>query len=132
MSHEPLSVAVLSLGSNVPDSREQVLGALAWLRERVARGLRCSELYSTPALRPGKPRYLNAVAVAETAMQLAELNAALKQHEAACGRDEAMRRQGLVPIDLDVVMWNGAVLRDKDYNQQYFQIGWKLINNSKI
>ncbi len=56
-----------------------------------------------------------------------ELNSAFKAYERACGRDEECRSKGLVPIDLDIVMWNGDVVREKDYKQQFFKIGWEQI-----
>ena len=40
----------------------------------------------------------------------------------------ACKLAGLVPIDLDIVMWNGEVVRQRDFNQDYFQIGWKQLH----
>lgn len=126
----PRSQVVLSLGSNVPARHEMLMAALVWLREHGLDGMRCSALYTTPALHPGKPDYMNAVVAGTTALQPDELRAALKRYEAACGRNDDTRRCGLVPIDVDIVMWNGAVLRNQDFQQQFFQIGWTQINDS--
>lgn len=126
----PLSQVVLSLGSNVPGRHEMLMACLVWLREHGLEGMRCSTLYTTPALRPGKPDYMNAVVAGSTALQCDELGAALKRYEEACGRNADTRRRGLVPIDVDIVMWNGTVLRPQDFQQQFFQIGWTQINDS--
>lgn len=126
----PLSQVVLSLGSNVPARHEMLMAGLVWLREHGLEGMRCSTLYTTPALHPGKPEYMNAVVAGSIALHRDALNAALKRYEATCGRNDDMRCRGLVPIDIDIVMWNGAVLRNQDFQQQFFQIGWTQINNS--
>ena len=35
---------------------------------------------------------------------------------------------GVIPIDLDIVIWNNNIIREKDFNQKYFQIGWHQLN----
>ena len=52
----------------------------------------------------------------------------LKLYETTHGRTPACKLAGLVPIDLDIVMWNGEVVRQRDFNQDYFQIGWKQLH----
>ena len=32
-----------------------------------------------------------------------------------------------IPLDLDIVVWNGETLRPQDYDREYFQIGLKEI-----
>ena len=40
---------------------------------------------------------------------------------------DELRANGIEPIDLDIVVWNGEVVRPADYAQQYFQKGWHQI-----
>ena len=60
---------------------------------------------------------------------VSQLNALLKQHEIAEGRTDEMRARKQVPIDIDIVIYDGEILRPNDYNQAFFQKGWKEIRN---
>jgi 2-amino-4-hydroxy-6-hydroxymethyldihydropteridine diphosphokinase len=35
--------------------------------------------------------------------------------------------KGNVPIDIDIVLWNGDIIKENDFKQSYFQIGWNEI-----
>ncbi|MDY3881679.1 MAG: 2-amino-4-hydroxy-6-hydroxymethyldihydropteridine diphosphokinase [Sodaliphilus sp.] len=121
---------VLSVASNVENRREKMVAAMDWLTGVLA-PLRSSMLYTTTALH-GDSSYLNAVAQGYTDVSLEQLNALLKQHEIAEGRTEEMRARKQVPIDIDIVIYDGEILRPNDYNQAFFQKGWKEIGNQKL
>lgn len=119
-----MNTAVLSVASNLPQAHEKVLECLNRLNQ-VLTGLRCSAIYHTPALKQANTLYFNAVAQGITPLDLEQLNALLKSHEEACGRNSEARARHEVPIDIDIVMWNGNVVKEKDYQQSFFQIGWQ-------
>lgn len=56
-----------------------------------------------------------------------EINGTLKKYEAICGRTPLSKAIGDIPMDLDIVMWNDEIIRDKDFRQEYFQTGWKQL-----
>lgn len=116
----------VSIGSNSADRDAQVERCLAWLQATL-KGCRQSGVYATAALNGKSGDYANAVACGQCACSLADLNARFKDYERQCGRDADCRARGIVPIDLDIVMWNGEVVRPADYAQQYFQKGWHQI-----
>lgn len=118
---------VLSIASNVENRREKMVAAMDWLTGVLA-PLRSSMLYTTTALH-GDSTYLNAVAQGYTDVPLEQLNALLKQHEIAEGRTDEMRARKRVPIDIDIVIYDGEILRPNDYNQAFFQKGWKEIGS---
>jgi len=65
--------------------------------------------------------YLNAVCLASSEIALNDVQAFLKQTETEMGRLRGAEAQGRVAIDMDLVEWNGEVLRPKDAEQDYYQ-----------
>ena len=64
--------------------------------------------------------YLNAVAIVETEKRLEDMESFLKATETILGRVRGLESKGLVQIDLDLVEWNGNVLRPKDAARPYY------------
>ncbi len=120
--------AVLSVASNVPEGLMKVIDTLDWL-EKSYPPFRCSSTYGTKALH-GNSTYWNAVATVWCNLSCKRLNQALKLRELEEGRTEEMRQQEQVPIDIDIVIYDGKVLRPKDFEQDFFQIGWKELKKS--
>lgn len=117
---------VLSVGSNCPDKRRQVGNCIGWLK-RILGGMTASCAYATRAVNGKDPDYLNAVVKGGYAGGYEELRKALKKYEADCGRTPDSKSAGNIPIDIDIVIWNGRVLKDADFRQGYFQTGWAEI-----
>jgi 2-amino-4-hydroxy-6-hydroxymethyldihydropteridine diphosphokinase len=118
--------AVISAGSNTADNKVQINEAIKWLKSTLL-NVKVSRVYSTRPLSNKGNDYANAVISGNCDDDYETINASLKRHEAECGRDEACKMSGNVPIDLDIVVWNGKVMREKDYNQDFFKIGWEEI-----
>jgi 2-amino-4-hydroxy-6-hydroxymethyldihydropteridine diphosphokinase len=80
------------------------------------------ELWTAPigcASRPDK--YLNQLVLATTTLEKSELNQHLKQIEIAMGRDTEKRRSGIVPIDLDLLLFDEERHHLKDWSSPYFK-----------
>ena len=105
---------VLSLGSNCGDRESAVAEAAGWL-SRMLDGFSCSDIYETRAIGHDGPDYMNAVVIGSTKLTLAELEASCKAYELSHGRDEQSRREKRVPVDIDIVMANGDVLRPQGF-----------------
>lgn len=115
--------AVLGLGSNSVDSERQMRQCIQWLTASF-RSVMASTVYSTPALNGVDADYLNAVAVVVCDVDCQEFNARLKRYEQSCGRTSESKKHGMVPIDVDIVLFDGRVLRPADYGRYYFARGW--------
>lgn len=121
--------AVICLGSNSGRREDNISGAvntLMFLLEDV----KMSDLYETPDACGGMNRYLNLVMSGHCDMSRKELEAACKMMELIAGRDEEARNRGEVPLDVDIVVWGGKVLRTRDYNQKFFTIGYGQIQDT--
>ena len=121
------NAVVLSIGSNSADREAQMTNCIAWLRG-IATLTKLSSVYNSPASNGKDPDYLNAVAEIATALTHPELTKMLKDYERQCGRTPQSKALGSIPVDIDIVMWNGNVLRQKDFAQYYFAKGWNEIN----
>jgi 2-amino-4-hydroxy-6-hydroxymethyldihydropteridine diphosphokinase len=116
MDRQHPTTAYLGLGANLGDRQEQLAAARVSLA--AAPGVRvtaASPLYETAPVGgpPGQPDYLNAVLEAETTLPAEALLALCQQIEAAGGRSRA-ERWGARTIDLDLLLYGGAVIDAPD------------------
>jgi 2-amino-4-hydroxy-6-hydroxymethyldihydropteridine diphosphokinase len=115
---------VISLGSNVEDRMARVAAAMTWIQS-ILHSTDCSGIYETDDFHPTGRKYCNAVMAGDTALSQGEIDAAAGLYELNAGRDEPARLRGDVPIDIDLVMWNGTVLRPRDMEREYFLRGYR-------
>ncbi len=121
-----MNTYVLSIGSNAVDKAERLAFGFDELCSRLVVVAR-SEAYVTPALNSRDADYLNAVAVVQADIDFDSLNVLLKQIETLGGRTPQSKMSGVIPLDLDIVIALGNVVRPGDFDRQYFQIGWNQI-----
>lgn len=117
---------VLSLGSNTSERRENVVAAIRYLKE-VFTVSSVSSVYETLPWGGGVSMYANCVLSGATQMELDAVLALAKEWERKNGRDEIAKKCGIVPVDVDVVIWNDEVLRPKELEREYFMIGYRQI-----
>lgn len=65
------------------------------------------------------PRFVNALALAHTSWSKEKIECELKQLEMACGRCNEEKEQGIVRIDLDLMLYAEEKLHLRDWNRQY-------------
>lgn len=121
-----MNCVVISVGSNVPDRVSQVEEVLAWFKREFFR-VKVSSVYETPDYSGKNIIYANAVLTAETSWDKDSVEEFLHLKEATQGRTDECRRHGIVPVDLDLVIYNGEVLRPHELNREYFSIGYSMI-----
>jgi 2-amino-4-hydroxy-6-hydroxymethyldihydropteridine diphosphokinase len=100
----------IGMGSNLAEPAEQLrdaLKALAQLPQTSLSGV--SSFYVSDSLLPGQPRYTNAVAALDTALQPLALLDALQAIENGQGR-ERLERWGPRTLDLDILLFGDRVI----------------------
>lgn len=117
---------VISLGSNCGDRYSSVASAIEWLSS-ILRASVCSEIYETPPVGHNGSNYMNAVICGYSCLSVSSLESHLKEYEKENGRTSEARASGKVPIDLDIVIADNIVLRQRDWELGFFQIGWKEV-----
>lgn len=116
-----MNTFVISIGSNLPDGQRHVEKAIEWLRS-IGHSCESSSIYSTPSINGDGTLYFNAVLRGIFPWNPEAMSERCKDYEASCGR---IHIKGMpVIIDLDVVMFNGMVLRPKDASRSYFKLGY--------
>ena len=65
--------------------------------------------------------YLNQLAIGHTELDEPTLTERLKQTELSFGRTAAKRRLGIVPIDLDILDFNGEKRHLRDWERPYVE-----------
>lgn len=117
---------VVGIGSNVADRENKVTRAIEALRGAFRR-VNVSDVYeSAPFSGQGDP-YTNAVFAGITTMSMSDVIEFLKQTEADAGRNSASSREGQVELDLDLVIWDGRIVRPKDFERLYFNVGYRQL-----
>lgn len=104
--------AVIALGANIGDPKEQMDIAIALLRESLEVTALSSYFTTSPVGGPEQPDYLNAVCLAESELPAAELLALLHGIEKTLGR-ERLERWGPRTIDLDLIQY-GSILSNAE------------------
>ncbi len=66
-------------------------------------------------------RFLNCVGIALTDLDLPRAQEAVKEVERLCGRMEGDRQMNIVRVDIDILTFDGKVLREEDWNRDYIQ-----------
>lgn len=123
-----MNKVVLSLGSNSKDREVCIKRCKDWLASKLV-NFCMSHIYETSALNGKDNNYLNAVAIGLVDIDYDAAFKLFKEYEKINGRTIESKRNGQIPIDIDIVIWNDIILRENDFNQSYFQIGWEMLNN---
>lgn len=78
-----------------------------------------SELWTEPLSSSRRELYLNQLAEGTTSLTLDELNKQLKDIETSFGRTAQKRRLGIVPIDIDILAFDGEHYHERDWQRSY-------------
>ncbi len=117
---------ILCLGSNT-DCEANLKSAVSLLRGYFGT-IRFSEAaYTEPVGLPGSGLFLNQVAVAGTEASQEEVERALKDMEKRLGRMPDSKQKGQIPIDIDLLFWNGTILKPADWEKEYVQLLFRSV-----
>lgn len=118
---------VLSLGSNYGNREEAVASAIKLMSE-VLTTAQSSTVYTTPPLSGIGEPYANAVIAGEWDKDFAALEQLCKQTEIEFGRTDERRHLHQVPLDIDIVMFDGKIIRPADFGYAFFQTGYRQLS----
>lgn len=121
-----MNKVVFSLGSNSDDREAQMRKAISHLMS-IFENVKVSAIYETPALNGKDEPYYNAVMIVDTELDYDEVVRCSKEWELKSGRTKESKDKGVVPIDIDVVLWNDNVVRQKDFSCSFFVEGYNQL-----
>lgn len=122
--------AYICLGSNTPDCRQRIDRALQAIAH-VGRITAVSESGMSDDITGRGAPYLNVVAGCSVTVEMPQMRDALDSIERSLGRTAASKPSGVMPLDIDIVVWDGHVVSPADYDRPYFSTGYKLIRPCK-
>ncbi len=126
-----MNCVIVSLGSNSSDRLIQIEVAISHLKS-LFENVSVSTIYESEALNGKDFPYLNAVAIFQTQYTIEHVNVLLKEWEKQCGRTFESKLKGSIPIDLDIVVWNGNIVRQSDFSYPFFMHGYKELIASGV
>lgn len=117
-----LNKVILCLGSNwnKENNMERAIEALRpyFVSFRLSDGM-----YTEPIDCPQTGTFLNQVVLGYTFRTCPELKSAFKEIERLLGRTPTSKRDGVIPVDIDLLQWNGEVLKPSDMEREYVVSG---------
>lgn len=119
----------IGLGSNAPERDKLIKDAIQALKQYLEQS-QVSSVYECPASNGKDAPYLNAVIHGMTSHTQSEIVAHLKELEVQAGRTPELREKGIVPLDLDLIIFNFRILRPEDFQRTYFNIGYRELLSS--
>lgn len=114
----------VSLGSNTADRESQIAHATEFVLG-ILQDCTVSSVYVTEACNGKDQPYLNAVIHGRCPVSEENLLKQFKEYENENGRTEEKTLEGEIPIDLDLVLWDSRILRSKDFERHYFNVGYR-------
>lgn len=123
MNQTPL---VIGIGSNTSDRQFQIEKAIEALLTKFEQG-QVSDVYESEAVNGKDAPYLNAVFAGITTLDMDATIKWLKETERNAGRTEIDSIEGKISLDLDLVIWDRRIIRPKDFDRHYFNIGYRQL-----
>ena len=105
--------AVISLGANIGNPKEQVEVAIQLLREALDVQAVSSLYVTKPVGKIDQPDFVNAVVIAESELPAAQLLSVLHGIEKSLGR-ERIEKWGPRTIDLDLIQYGGLLSKAEE------------------
>lgn len=109
---------VICLGSNTDG--EFYLAFARKILDRTFARMQWGEIVkTTPEGTENSAPYLNQAAVMETDMPAGELKAFFKEIEKKCGRTSEGKLKGIIPLDIDLLIFGTQIMKPADMNKSY-------------
>lgn len=116
---EMKKACIISMGSNC-DKAENMAAAKSALKALFGDDIRFSPVLETePIGMDGGETFLNALALAHTDDDCADVTARLKSVERNMGRIAQEKSAGIIRIDIDLIAFGGRVLKKEDWGRAY-------------
>lgn len=114
-----MHTATLCLGSNVSPRRLRIADAIERLG-RLGRIIEVSEALESDDVTGRSGPYFNQAVKCATALGRDEFARAIAEAEAAGGRRPDRSLRGIIDIDIDLIIWDGEIVAQADYDSPYF------------
>lgn len=113
---------IISIGCNT-DNGEKTIEEAEWMMRRFFPVVLCTRTLRNPAVGMGENAhdFYNALVCVRAHMSESKVNSICKVMQFLLGNSDEKRSKGIIAFDADVVIANGTIIRQKDYEREYFQ-----------
>lgn len=115
---------IISLGSNSCNKQEFIKKAISEISKFLT-DASVSNIYETSPLSGTGGMYANAVIAGKTNLSCDSLSDIFKKMEIYAGRTPEARKNNHVPLDIDIVIYDGVIIRPADFSRGYFRKGYE-------
>lgn len=120
---------VICLGSNLEG--ESHLSAARKILDNTFPCISWGQIIETPPEGTNNPSpYLNQAAVMKTDMSAEDLNSFFKEIEKKCGRTPDGKLRGIIPLDIDLLVYDTILLKPADMEKNYVRQALASIRES--
>lgn len=121
-----MNTAIISLGSNSSNHDRILHEALEHLNVSI---IEFTGPYSHPTDNNPLTPYSNIVALIETDENYENLHSRFKNIETLFGRNQHSSNSDNIALDIDIVVFNGTIIKQADYDRQYFSYGLSRLSS---
>lgn len=121
--------AIITLGSNLPCRADILRDTIARLRAVVTVEA-SSGIYDADDDTGRGPVYANEVLAVATSLPMEAMAQYARGLEAAAGRTAESKAMALMPLDIDIVVWDDTIVKPYDITRHYFTRGYAAIRNA--
>lgn len=109
---------IISLGSNT-NQEDNIRKASEMIMSVFGQETICTKAIWTSPIGIESDRFLNRLALAYTSLELEQVNSILKDIELKLGGTSEDKRQGVVRIDIDIMLYGNKKLHIDDWQRAY-------------
>lgn len=118
------------IGSNTEQRLHNINMAVIQLENLFCNSHLESSIYECPSHTGTGADYLNMVISGYTEFDYTVFYRRCKMIEHDAGRTEGSKSTGVMPLDIDIVVWDGRIMRPYDYERPHFQTGFREISHN--
>jgi 2-amino-4-hydroxy-6-hydroxymethyldihydropteridine diphosphokinase len=118
---------VLCIGSNT-SNRGNIIDCVIERLGKIMQNLHQSTVYECESHSGIGNSYFNTVVSCSTPLAYEQLHSLTKQWEIEMGRTPQSKETGVMPLDIDIVLWNDKVMHPQDFNLYHFKHGYEQIS----
>ena len=113
---------IVTIGCNT-DNGEETIEQAKWMMRVYFPTVLFTRMLRNPAIGMGENAhdFYNALVCVRAHMTESKVNSICKAMQLLLGNTDEKRSKGIIAFDADVVIANGKIIRQKDYEREYFQ-----------
>lgn len=112
--------ALIAIGTNI-NQRDNIVAVREFLYAMFGADVKFSRFLRTKPIGGEDGYYINCLASLQTTMNYDELRNWFKMREQDCGRNREDSLEGYIPLDIDILEYNGRKYNPSDWKRDYIQ-----------